>query len=165
LDSPEAGRTWASSPVFDNEAGFGGNGANIQSERLASLMKGGKGIPFRDIGKLFGGAGPDLYETLLGGTGGGCIMSGPFKDMKLHIGPMARMDPKNVRCLRRNFNAKIPGQVTKQTMRTLMKNPAFGNLRIAIEMPYSLAGGAPFHNVGHQGIGGEVRDTRIRPYQ
>jgi hypothetical protein len=47
----------------------------------------------------------------------------------------------------------------------LMKNEAFGNLRIAIESPYAAPGGAPFHNVGHQGIGGEVCTARIYDYQ
>jgi len=157
LDSPEAGGSWMRSPVFDDETGFGGNGANAQSDRLAQLMKGGKGIPFKDIGALFGST-ANMVETLMGGTGGGCVMSGPFKDVKLHIGPMAKMDPKNIRCLKRNFNPKLGGQVTKSTMRNLMKDEAFGNLRRTIELPFAVPGGAPFHTIGHQGIGGEMGD-------
>src|ERR1700761_2607811 len=170
LEAPEAGGAWLSSPVFDTEAGFGGNGAKVAADGLSSgkgfpaglppFLQGkggnfpGKGGQLPDIAAIFGNADPIAIETAMGGTGGGCVMAGPFKDIKLHIGPMGKMDPKNIRCLRRNFNPRLGEQVTKEAMRALINNTSFGNLRMSIEMPFTMSGGAPFHTVGHQGVGG-----------
>jgi tyrosinase len=117
------------------------------------LQLGKGGLP--DIAGMLEHADPIAIETAMGGTGGGCVETGPFKDIKLRIGPMGKMDPSNVRCLRRNFNPRLGEQVTKVAMKKLMESKTFGDLRMSIEMPFSTTG-APFHTVGHQGIGGEV---------
>jgi hypothetical protein len=145
-----------SSPVFDTESGFGGNGAK-EGNGLTDLLKLGKGISFKDLPSMFGSIGPTMVETIMGGTGGGCVLAGPFKDTKIRIGPMAQMDPKNVRCLKRNLNPRLGESVTKMAMKSLLDRKLFGNLRMAIEMPFTSSGGSPFHTVGHQGVGGEVR--------
>jgi tyrosinase len=145
------------SPVFDVETGFGGNGASVPGADIPPFLTSGKGMPFGEPPTMFGGDGHNpIAEAVAGGTGGGCLMSGPFKDVKLRIGPMGKMDPSNVRCLRRNFHPKLGEQVTKAAMRSLMDSKVFGNLRMSIEAPFSISGAAPFHTVGHQGVGGEV---------
>jgi tyrosinase len=115
---------------------------------------------------MFGGDGRNpIADAIAGATGGGCLMSGPFKDVKLRIGPMGKMDVNaKERCIRRNFHPKLGEQVTKAAMTSLMQQKNFGDMRMTIEAPFSISGGAPFHTVGHQGVGGDVRRTVYHNY-
>jgi tyrosinase len=136
LDTPEAGGGWLKSPVFDPVSGFGGNGAARNATSTSSFS--------------------DMIESLIGGTGGGCVMSGPFKDIKLHIGPLGAMNSNTSRCLTRSFDPSLGQRGTKVTFKNLMAAKTFGDLRTYIEMPFAGQGEAPFHTIGHGGVGGEV---------
>lgn len=93
-----------SSPLFDgSETSIGSDGEYIP---------GHGGLVFGDT--------PGTPVTFDEGTGGGCVMEGPFSDMVVHLGPgalfvpgellpEAAMDPTqdNPRCLKRDFNARV----------------------------------------------------------
>jgi hypothetical protein len=220
------------SPLFDNESGFGGNGAKVDNP-FADLLNmpnmpnvpkmpkmsnmeghshthsqpssnvGPKGLPnsspkgfpsdilkgftsellkaFPDwfpkdfpseLAKAFPGGFPGGLPTggmpfrggamFMGGSGGGCIEGGPFKDMKLHIGPFGIMKENNTRCLRRSFNAVMANSAaSKQVFDKILSSKNFGEFRQHIEVP-SFGGtgaartGPDFHSLGHGGVGGEV---------
>jgi hypothetical protein len=96
------------------------------------------------------------------GTGGGCVSEGPFKDMKLHIGPFGIMKENNTRCLKRSFNAALVNSAaTKEVFDKILGSKNFGEFRKKIEMPAFGTGVAKFgpndfHSLGHGGVGGEV---------
>ncbi|KAF2669144.1 Di-copper centre-containing protein [Microthyrium microscopicum] len=143
LDTPAAGGSWLKSPLFDPESGFGGNGAKLKAGE--SGLKG--------FGAGFG-------------TGGGCVVDGPFKDMKLHIGPGAVMKMGSERCLTRSFNIEAGEAAgSKEVVKDALASKDFQTLRMAVEMPnITFTGGkierhgGGFHNVGHGGVGGEMGD-------
>jgi hypothetical protein len=147
LDTPEAGGGWMKSPVFDNESGFGGSGVVQKKKTDSSATKADN--PMDLLSGLF-----DAVGSLFGI--GGCVESGPFKDIKLHIGPMGRMAPGNVRCLTRSLNANLGELATTKAMKSLLASKTFGALGSTIEIPFATAGDAPFHTIGHGGIAGEV---------
>jgi tyrosinase len=162
LDTPSGGGTWLKSPLFDPVSGFGGNGV----PRNPAPAAGAATPPANNnpLAALFGGLG-----ALFGGrTGGGCVADGPFKDDKLHIGPLGAMRPNNTRCLTRNLNAaSAHGAASKDSFRaTLTESKTFGDLRAALEMPVRAANGSSgglrmsgsLHTVGHGGVGGEMQD-------
>jgi hypothetical protein len=177
------------SPLFDNESGFGGNGAKVENP-FADLLNmlnmpkmpkmsnmdehshthsqpssdaGPKGPPGRPPtgGMPFRGG-----AMFMGGSGGGCVEGGPFKDMKLHIGPFGIMKENNTRCLRRSFNAALANSAaSKQVLDKILGSKNFGEFRQHIEVPsFGGAGaariGPDFHSLGHGGVGGEVLPCR-----
>jgi tyrosinase len=157
LDTPEAGGSWLKSPVFDDESGFGGTG--VAPKPISTPMAPNSNST-GGLAELVHGV-ADFIVNFIVSLGGGCVDSGPFKDIKLHIGPMGQMAPDNVRCLKRNINAFLGERATKASMRTLMASKTFAELRTAIEMPNPFSSGeAPFHTIGHGGIGGEVFANR-----
>ncbi|KAJ5141197.1 N-acetyl-6-hydroxytryptophan oxidase ivoB [Penicillium atrosanguineum] len=102
----------AASPLFDgSETSISGDGEYNPGEQN---MSGG------DV-------------TLLRGSGGGCAKSGPFKDMKVHMGPFpgsltstteipAPRFEYNPRCLNRSLNDFVSSRYTNSTLvSTLMK--------------------------------------------
>jgi len=170
LDTPEAGGSWINSPVFDPVAGFGGNGAKFNgtgnprspeaTNEAPKEGKTGSGSLFDIFGSLFGPNSMDMMR----GTGGWCLLNGPFKDIKLHIGPFGQMKPgTKERCLTRNFNSAAGERATKDVMKRLLATKTFGEFRNSIELPDFRAknGGGAFHNIGHSGIGGEVSNLLI----
>jgi hypothetical protein len=127
-----------------------------------------KGVPSGLAKGLPGGLPPGGFpfpggEMFMGGTGGGCVSSGPFKDMKLHIGPFGMMKENNTRCLKRNFNPGLANAAaSKQVLDRILNSKNFGEFRQRIEVPSfgSTNGfkiGPDFHSLGHGGVGGEVR--------
>lgn len=88
LDSSDGGGGWADSPIFDPKTGFGGNGVRDEDES--------SGFGW---GRAFGG----FFSS--GGSGGGCVRDGPFKDIELHLGPQSNTRAGTERCLSRNFVA------------------------------------------------------------
>lgn len=73
----------AASPIFDgSETSMSGNGASVYTD---------------DTGDIALGGSPDLPPLYLPtGNGGGCVESGPFKDMTVNLGPVALSAPGGV---------------------------------------------------------------------
>jgi tyrosinase len=173
LDTPEAGSHWLKSPLFDVETGFGGNGAKmnisatpfgLNASAFASLLP--KGVTLESLPSIIPG-----FEVMgeMMGTGGGCIQDGPFKGRRVTIGPMGRMVANNTRCLTRSFS---PGgahaAASKKSIMSVLKASTFAQFRMYMEQPkmtMSTTGGkfnmsnegGGLHNIGHFGVGGEVR--------
>ncbi|KAK0725080.1 hypothetical protein B0H67DRAFT_531108 [Lasiosphaeris hirsuta] len=105
------------SPLFNgNEFSMGGNGAKVQHA--------GVQIP---------GA-PRPYNVIPPGDGGGCVTTGPFRNMSVNIGPIApsitvTRNPRsdgfgyNPRCLRRDVNKNAAAVTTANyTLDLITKN-------------------------------------------
>lgn len=150
------------SPLWDAETGFGGNGAFIPHlytpEELATMPDLTRETPWN-----FPGEAPPEFP---GGTGGGCVVDGAFKDVVLNIGPMGRMLGDTPRCLTRNFNpGHLNGGATREAYARLLTKTdyiEFGTQMMAWN--YLSADGImemDFHVTGHGSIGGEVRIRRV----
>lgn len=85
MDSPH------DSPLFDgSDISLGGDGEFIPGHQGTTINPPG--------GRII---------QLAPGTGGGCVVTGPFANMTTHLGPSTMPDPTqdNPRCLRRDLNA------------------------------------------------------------
>lgn len=102
------------------------------------------------------------------GNGGGCITSGPFKDWKTNLGPVAPVvaDPKpnpimtglgyNPRCLRRDISsAAAQGWTKDKDVFTLMTQAkSFYNFTTTLQGDFA-AGFLGVHTAGHFTMGGD----------
>jgi tyrosinase len=181
LDAPDRGGSWLKSPLFDPITGFGSNGVKTNASRpkppkLPAGFAPLEGVPF-------GFDGP--FPPMSAGTGGGCLLDGPFKNITLTIGPMGRMTANNTRCLKRDLNPTVAeAGATRANLKTLLHKKTFNEFRRGMEMPMGFGGGLggslgggehshshndantsvsspimrPFdmHVIGHGGVGGEV---------
>lgn len=142
-DTAEAGGDWLQSPLFDPVSGYGGNGQRLNVSTLA-----------------------DLVAAAIGGTGGGCVIDGPFQSRKLSIGPMGQMMPNKTRCLTRNFNIKMAySSASSKSMRKILSAKSMAEFRQLAEtgvhqnwetIQDGIDSLGSMHNIGHFGIGGEV---------
>ncbi|KAF1814736.1 Di-copper centre-containing protein [Eremomyces bilateralis CBS 781.70] len=131
LDTPEAGGSFVTSPLFDPVTGFGGNGAEDEEDDDEGS---------RGWGSAFGG-------FFGGGSGGGCIQDGPFKDIKLHLGPMSTVKVGNERCLTRDFQgASAERSATKANIAKTLAIDTYASFRSSTE------GSSGLHNAGHGGM-------------
>lgn len=121
---------FVSSPVFDPELGFGGNGPYVE---------GNASDPFAVPGR----------------TGGGCVADGPFteRDDFVHLGPASSVS-YNPQCLKRDLSPSFARRYLgmNQTELTL-RQADFGWFARVVE------GGPSFdasgiHGGGHYGVGG-----------
>ncbi|KAF2032406.1 Di-copper centre-containing protein [Setomelanomma holmii] len=116
------------SPVFDAVSGFGGNGP-LTSPYNASANE----VPGR--------------------TGGGCVPSGPFSNMTVHLGPFASL-ARNDQCLKRDFAPDYAvTYLSKANVDKVLNQLDYG------WMARTLEGGTSFdqskiHAGGHFGVGG-----------
>jgi tyrosinase len=162
LDTKEGGGSFLESPLFDPISGFGGNGRKIGVTPNPQQSAPKSAQPDH-------GHADSVTESLLSGfsTGGGCLLNGPFVNRTLRIGPYARMSPNNIRCLTRNFNAKIAEvSASKKTLSRILSAKTFAEFsdRISHAPPFpehvtmndlfNLPG--DLHTIGHGGVGGEV---------
>ena len=94
------------------------------------------------------------------GTGGGCVTTGPFKDMTVHLGPITQPDPTadNPRCLKRDLNADSGKRFAsfRNTTDLITGSPNIEIFRTTMEgdaryVPDSLG----VHGGGHFMIGGD----------
>jgi tyrosinase len=162
LDTPEAGGEWLKSPIFDPVSGFGGNGKKVDS---AALPNGMNISTLAGLAKIIPGL--DL-SMIMDGTGGGCVLDGPFQHRSLTIGPMGQMTANNTRCLTRNINAKFAqSSASSKSMRKVLSAKTMAEFRYLAEsgsrsISVSWHGinvtdeGGNMHNIGHAGVGGEV---------
>ncbi|KAJ5211586.1 N-acetyl-6-hydroxytryptophan oxidase ivoB [Penicillium cinerascens] len=109
--------------------------------------------------------------TLLRGSGGGCAKSGPFKNMKVHMGPFSRTltstteipAPRfdyNPRCLNRSLNDFVASRYTNSTLvSTLMATTKMADFQMALDhWPPREDGVLGPHGGGHFSIGSTMQD-------
>ncbi|KAF2263579.1 Di-copper centre-containing protein [Lojkania enalia] len=141
----------AASPIFDGSAtSMSGDGAFVQRNATC--------IPSNDVCQI----------SLPIGNGGGCVKSGPFKDWKVNLGPVAGVLPDltpnpeftglgyNPRCLRRDISkAAAQGWTKDEDVADLIKNNKnfyWFATRMQGDFPSGFLG---VHTAGHFTIGGD----------
>lgn len=151
----------AKSPIFDgSDTSMGGNGVAVAGQ--GSVILGGGGLP-------------DLY--LPSGTGGGCLQSGPFKDMKVNLGPVAlaltdgttftNADPYayNPRCLKRDLTDAINQRYSNASsvVNLILNSQDVATFQLNMQgVPGS--GDIGVHGGGHYSLGGDPgRDVYTSP--
>lgn len=158
-DTPEAGAEWLQSPIFDPISGYGGNGKRVNATTPAGINS----TALAALAKII----PGLDLPMMGGTGGGCVLDGPFRNRTLSIGPMGQMTPNNTRCLTRNIDAKMAQtSANSKSMRKVLSAKSMVEFRQwaesgARDWSLSMKGVSvdsfgSMHAIGHSGIGGEV---------
>lgn len=137
------------SPVFDGSpTSMGGNGEKVNK------TIGGPGFP------------------MPGGTGGGCVKSGPFSNYTVNFGPLTQDDPlaPNPRCLKRDLNTELCRQWTtlKNTTEVILQSPNVelfqANLQGDMRYPESRKWGFSVHGGGHFIIGEQFEARPLGPY-
>lgn len=109
--------------------------------------------------------------TIPRGSGGGCAKSGPFKDMKVHMGPFPHSlvslteipAPKfdyNPRCLNRSLNNFVSSHYTNSTIvDTLLSSKSIANFQMVMDhWPPRQDGVLGLHGGGHFSIGSTLQD-------
>jgi tyrosinase len=126
LDTPEAGGSWTKSPLWDPEHGFGGNGAYVNYSKMLPPNGGLSQETLTLLTKLI----PGFEIPTFGGSGGGCIQDGIFKNRTLTVGPMGQMTPNNTRCIIRSFDAKLAHRsASKKSMSKVLSAKTFAEFR------------------------------------
>ncbi|THY32902.1 Di-copper centre-containing protein [Aureobasidium pullulans] len=106
------------------------------------------------------------------GTGGGCVTSGPFKSVQLHLGPLDLPNAENVnsnyqynpRCLKRDFNSFFSNSYnTISNVTELVLESIY--LEDFQDRMQGYASGDPFgvHGGGHWTVGGDASDFHSSP--
>ncbi|OTA98283.1 hypothetical protein M426DRAFT_259317 [Hypoxylon sp. CI-4A] len=146
----------ASSPIFDgSDSSMSGNGEAIANKGPIVLTLG-------DFDPVY----------LPAGTGGGCVTSGPFKDMQVNLGPGLRSVPLNngtvltgtgleynPRCLKRDISAEVNSAYANATsiLHLILKNNNVADFQLAMQgVPGS--GSIGVHGGGHYTLGGDPAD-------
>lgn len=126
------------SPIFDPVTGFGGNGQ--------------AGVPPPP---------PALTRIELPvGTGGGCVLNGPFVNLSINIGPGESLAYKP-RCLSRSIRPSMSVYLNYSNIAPLAEASTFKQFdKITQSTPYSLNDTltTTFHAGGHFAIGGDQDD-------
>ena len=146
----------AASPVFDgSDTSMGSDGAFFSHPGLI----------------LTEPLDPTRLLPLPPGTGGGCVKSGPFSTMKVHIGPIALAqygtpnttgvpDPFNdhSRCLKRDLNPGVAQKWTtfRNTTQLILQNTNIEKFQAIMQAdPRYIHGSLGVHGGGHFTIGGD----------
>ncbi|KAK3381237.1 hypothetical protein B0H63DRAFT_197989 [Podospora didyma] len=151
------------SPIFDGTAtSMSGDGAFVANK-----------------GNIILGANGDLPPIVLpSGTGGGCVTSGPFKDMKVNLGPVSLDTPGgitasnpngplayNPRCLKRDLTDKINKDYANSTaiLSVILQPQDIDTFQMKLQgVPGS--GNIGVHGGGHYSMGGDPgRDVFTSP--
>lgn len=104
------------------------------------------------------------------GTGGGCVTSGPFKNMSVNLGPVGLPlndgtvltgtgFEYNPRCLKRDISAKVNQRFSNATsiVNLITQNKNIGDFQMVMQgVPGS--GSIGVHGGGHYTIGGDPAD-------
>jgi len=149
------------SPLFDgSDTSLGGNGEASNQEADAGSLNGGFGGGQGGVGGGFGFGG----GAFGGGTGGGCVTTGPFKNMTISLGPMSAVvrpaparNPqadgygKNPRCLRRDMTDRL-GKNFGKTSDIAGGITSFDNV---LNFQNFMQGGRGVHQVGHFTVSGD----------
>ncbi|KAI1815209.1 hypothetical protein GGS20DRAFT_354476 [Poronia punctata] len=127
------------SPIFDgSETSMGSNGAKVN----------GTGGGFPGLG---------------GGTGGGCVTTGPFVNYTVNFGPNTEPDPlaPNPRCLKRDLNTFLCATYAsiKNTTETMLESPDIelfqANIQGDFRYPEARKWSMAVHGGGHFTIAGD----------
>jgi len=144
------------SPVFDgSDTSLGGDGEAITHQGLILTEPGD----------------PSALLPLPPGTGGGCVKTGPFKNMTVNVGPIALSqygstnytsspDPlgDNARCLKRDLNPGVAKRYTTfgNTTRLILQNQNVELFQAIMQAdPRYVHGELGVHGGGHFVIGGD----------
>lgn len=130
------------SPVFDPIDGFGGNGANVS------------GVYTGQFSNL------THVPTFAPGTGGGCVLDGPFASYNLSLGPGTLATNH---CLQRGFNDNFAHLLTVKQLNTTLKLGNFEEFRTVLEGIPAIPGAFGLHAGAHFGVGGEMNDVYSSP--
>ncbi|KAK0713485.1 hypothetical protein B0T26DRAFT_782481 [Lasiosphaeria miniovina] len=139
----------ANSPLFNgNESSMSGNGAKVAHQ----------GIPIPGA--------PRPYNLIPAADGGGCVTTGPFKNMSVNLGPIAptlqvKANPRsdglgyNPRCLRRDVNKNSAAVTTANyTLDLITKNNNVYWFQTVMEGQFP-QGKWGVHAGGHYTVGGD----------
>ncbi|KAK3690371.1 hypothetical protein B0T22DRAFT_380032 [Podospora appendiculata] len=137
------------SPLFNgNESSMGGNGLKVAHS----------GIPIPGA--------PRPYNLIPAADGGGCVTTGPFKNMTVNLGPLAptltiKANPRsdglgyNPRCLRRDINKNAAAVTTANyTLDLITKNSNVYWFQTVMEGQFA-QGKWGVHSGGHYTISGD----------
>jgi tyrosinase len=158
-------------PLFDgSDTSVGGNGAPVDATAAVGSLNGGfnrGGMPGMAGRDLSGRLHPRQFGFGFGGgagTGGGCVTTGPFKNMTISLGPMSpvvRPSParnpqangygKNPRCLRRDMTDTL-GKNFGKTSDIVGQITSFNNV---LAFQNYMQGGRGVHGVGHFTVSGD----------
>jgi tyrosinase len=132
------------SPIFDgSDTSLGGDGEFIP----------GPG----PVLSIPGNANPIILAK---GTGGGCVTTGPFGNMTVHLGPITQPDPTadNPRCLKRDLNADSGKRFSsfRNTTDLILGSSTIEFFRTTMEAdPNYVPDSLGVHGGGHFMIGGD----------
>ncbi|RYO04717.1 hypothetical protein AA0119_g3899 [Alternaria tenuissima] len=141
----------AASPLLDgSDTSISGDGEYVPGRNVSCVPNPGR-----------------CFVEIPPGNGGGCVASGPFKNWKMHVGPISSLDTTvqpnpspdglgyNPRCIKRDINTRsssettdanvaglITGSANISAFQNTLQNPSPGILRV--------------HLGGHQTIGGDA---------
>lgn len=113
-------------------------------------------------------------DVVADGAGARCVTSGPFKDFQIHMGPFdntefgSYMTPPahsfdyNPRCLSRNFSTDLFDLYNNETVVDGMLN-AKDLISFLTLMDPAVELGPGAHGIGHQSLGGTMRDVYSSP--
>ncbi|KAF9530930.1 hypothetical protein CPB83DRAFT_892203 [Crepidotus variabilis] len=134
----EEGRNISSSPMWDVETGFGGNGVE------------GTYTPPTDPDVLANGRiNPDAFV--------GCVQDGPFADLTLNMGPGLSVTKH---CLTRHFNESTHQYLNHTAVEEIMAYETFEDLHTQLEGNKGIRGP---HGSGHSAVGGEMSNFFSSP--
>lgn len=149
------------SPILDgSDTSMSGNGAHIPNQ--GGIVLGGNGLP---------------ELPLPAGTGGGCVTSGPFKNMTVNLGPVSLALPGglteangdglswNPRCLKRDLTTEINRRFANASsiVHLVLKSKNIWDFQMTMQ---GVPGGGDIgvHGGGHYSMGGDPgRDVFVSP--
>ncbi|KAF9051831.1 hypothetical protein BJ165DRAFT_917274 [Panaeolus papilionaceus] len=142
LDGDKGGRI-LDSPIFDAEAGFGGDG-----------VEGTLKLNFTQKQIEDNGIDTDAYR--------GCVMDGPFAHpgFQLHLGPGKLVGDH---CLSRGVNSSVLDSFKSSLVQRALTKPNYDQFRRALSMGSDEQGHKNEHTAGHYVIGGELSNLYSSP--
>lgn len=119
-------------PVFDPTCGFGGNGPYINSTND-----------------------PSVSPHIPGKTGGGCVQDGPFKNVKVNMGPKYNLT-YNPRCLTRDFSPYFASQtLNSSVVASALAGKTFKDFDTFVQGRFDIPD-TTYHGGGHLSVGGDL---------